>query len=194
VPAITPLISLPLLRVLGQLERKYIIAEGPDGLYLIDQHAAHERIQFEKIRKQRENQKVEVQGFLELATFEVEPRQVSVLSTHQIELSSFGFNIEPFGERTYLVRTIPALLRDKDWMGPLRESLEALTSDWAENLAITVACHSAIRAGQILSDAEMRELVKQLEQVDLPHSCPHGRPTMIQLPYHQIEREFGRVQ
>jgi DNA mismatch repair protein MutL len=194
VPAITPLISLPLLRVLGQLARKYIIAEGPDGLYLIDQHAAHERIQFEKIRKQRENHKVEVQGLLEPATFEVEPRLASVFGAHQIELSSFGFNIEPFGERTYLVRTIPALLGDKNWMDTLRESLGALTGDWAENLAITVACHSAIRGGQILSDAEMRELVKQLEQADLPHSCPHGRPTMIQLPYHQIEREFGRVQ
>ena len=112
-PPITPLISLPLLRVLGQLARKYIVAEGPDGLYLIDQHAAHERIQFEKIRKQRENQKVEVQGLLEPVTFEVEPRQASVLSSHLDELSSFGFNIEPFGESTYLVRTVPALLGDK---------------------------------------------------------------------------------
>ena len=76
----------------------------------------------------------------------------------------------------------------------MRESLDSLTGDWAENLAITLACHSAIRAGQILSDSEMRELVKQLEQTDLPNSCPHGRPTMIQLTIQQLEREFGRVQ
>ncbi len=161
--------------------------------YLIDQHAAHERIQFEKIKNQRDAQKVEVQGLLEPVTFEVEPKQAAVLSSHLGELSDFGFNIEPFGERTYLVRAVPALLRDKDWAAMLRESLDTASGDWTENLAITLACHSAIRAGQVLSDSEMRELVKQLEQTALPNSCPHGRPTMIQLTIQQLEKEFGRT-
>ncbi len=194
VPPITPLISLPLLRVLGQLARKYIVAEGPDGLYLIDQHAAHERIQFEKIKKQRDSQKVDVQGLLEPITFELEPRQVPVLTNHLIELSSFGFSIEPFGERTCLVRRVPALSGVKDWSAALRETLDTASGNWAESLTVTLACHSAIRAGQVLNDAEMRELVKQLEQTGLPHSCPHGRPTIIQLTMKQLEREFGRSQ
>jgi DNA mismatch repair protein MutL len=194
IPAPTPLISLPLLRVLGQLARNYIVAEGENGLFLIDQHAAHERILFEKIKAQRETRKVEVQGLLQPVTFEVEPRQSTILSAHLGELSDLGFTVEAFGDRTFLVRAVPALLRDRDWSGMLRESLETSSGNWSENLAITLACHSAIRAGQILSDAEMREMVKQLEQVALPHSCPHGRPTMIQITIQRLEKEFGRIQ
>jgi DNA mismatch repair protein MutL len=192
-PSPTPLITLPLLRILGQLARNYIVAEGPDGMYLIDQHAAHERIMLEKIRNQRESRKVEVQGLLEPVTFEVEPKQAITMTSHIGELSDYGFDIEAFGNQTYLVRAIPAALRDRDWRVVLRESLETPGSDWAESLEITLACHSAIRAGQILSDSEMRELVKQLEQTALPNSCPHGRPTMIQLTLQRIEKEFGRT-
>jgi DNA mismatch repair protein MutL len=190
--AATPLISLPLLRVLGQLARNYIIAEGPDGLYLIDQHAAHERIMLEKIRRQRAERKVEVQGLLQPATFEVEPKQAPVMNEHLGELAEFGFNVEAFGERTYLVRSVPAVLRDKDWGAMLRELLTNTSGNRTENMINTLACHSAIRAGQVLSDVEMRELVKQLEQTELPNSCPHGRPTMIQITLQKIEREFGR--
>jgi len=192
-PAPVPLISLPLLRVLGQMSRSYIAAEGPDGLYLIDQHAAHERIQFENIRQQRESGKMDVQGLLQPVTFEVDIRQAPVMSSHLDEIVALGFNIEPFGSRTYLVRAVPAMLRDKDWAGMLRESLDNPSSRWSENLAVTLACHSAIRAGQVLSDSEMRELIKQLEKTALPHTCPHGRPTMIQLSMQRIEKEFGRT-
>ncbi len=191
-PAPTPLISLPLLRVLGQLTRNYIVTEGPDGLYLIDQHAAHERIMLEKVRRQHESRKMEVQGLLQPATFEVDPRQAAVLNSHLGILSDFGFTIEPFGERTYLVRAIPAVLRERDWAAMLKESLDTLAADWAENLLNTLACHAAVRAGQVLSDTEMRELIQQLEQTALPNSCPHGRPTMVRITIQQLEREFGR--
>jgi DNA mismatch repair protein MutL len=190
-PAI-PLISLPLLRVLGQLARCYIVAEGPDGLFLIDQHAAHERIIFEKIKGQRDSRNVEVQGLLEAVTFEVAPRQAAVLKAHGTELADFGFNLEAFGNHTFLVRAIPSVLRDRDWSAMLRESLDSLSDNWAENLAVTLACHSAIRAGKVLSDVEMRELVKQLEQTSLPNTCPHGRPTMIQMSLQRLLKEFGR--
>ena len=188
----TPLISLPLLRVLGQLARCYIVAEGPDGLFLIDQHAAHERIIFEKIKGQRDSRNVEVQGLLEAVTFEVAPRQAAVLKAHAAELADFGFNLEAFGNHTFLVRAIPSVLRDRDWSAMLRESLDSLSDNWAENLAVTLACHSAIRAGKVLSDVEMRELVKQLEQTSLPNTCPHGRPTMIQMSLQRLLKEFGR--
>jgi DNA mismatch repair protein MutL len=93
-----------------------------------------------------------------------------------------------------MVRTIPAVLSGRDWPAALRESLESLTSDWSENLLNRLACHSAIRAGQVLSLEEMRELIRQLEKTDLPNSCPHGRPTMIHMTMTQIEKEFGRIQ
>ena len=191
-----PAVSLPALRVLGQLLGNYIIAEGPDGLYLIDQHAAHERILFEKIKRQQSQQDVEVQGLLEPATFEVNPRQDEVLKSHYEQLAEFGFSIEPFGDRTYLVRAVPVMLHDKDWMGMVRELLDSLSGgdkgDRVEKIAISIACHSAVRAGQVSTNDEMRGLLRQLEQVAIPHTCPHGRPTMVHLSSAQMEREFGR--
>jgi DNA mismatch repair protein MutL len=193
----TPAISLPVLRVLGQLDNSYIIAEGPDGLYLIDQHAAHERILFERIERQRSRREIEVQGMLEPMTLEVSPRQEAELRSCYQDLAEFGFSIEPFGDRTFLVRTVPALLSNKDWAAMLRELLDSLSegdkSNWAEDVAESMACHSAVRAGQTLTEAEMRELVRQLEQSATPHTCPHGRPTMIHLSSGQLKKEFGRT-
>jgi DNA mismatch repair protein MutL len=195
--ALTPAMSLPVLRVVGQLDNSYIIAEGPDGLYLIDQHAAHERVLFEKIRRQRSQREVEVQGLLEPVTFEVSPRQEAILKSRYPDLAEFGFTIEPFGDRTFLIRALPALIRDKDWAGTLRELLDWLSlgekGDWVENITRTMACHGAVKARQSLTDAEMRELLRQLERCATPHTCPHGRPTMIHLSSSQLKREFGRT-
>jgi DNA mismatch repair protein MutL len=192
----TPVLSLPALRLLGQLSSTYIVAEGPEGLYLIDQHAAHERIIFEKIQSQSSQREVEVQGLLEPATLEVAPRQDEILKANYEDLAEFGFSIEPFGDRTYLVRAIPALLHRKDWAGALKELLDSLSADskgdWREKLAISIACHGAVRAGKALTDDEMRELLRQLEQVATPNTCPHGRPTMIRLSSGQLEKEFRR--
>ncbi len=191
-----PVFSLPALRLLGQLASSYIVAEGPDGLHLIDQHAAHERILFEKIEHQLSHQETEVQGLLEPVTLEVTPQQDAVLKSHYESLAEFGFSIEPFGNRTYLVRAVPALLHSKDWAEVLRELLDSPSGgnkgNWMEETAISIACHSAVRAGQVLTDDEMRELIRQLEQVAVPNTCPHGRPTMIHLSSGQLEREFGR--
>jgi len=175
----------------------YIIAEGPDGLYLIDQHAAHERILFDKIQQQKAQQEVEVQGLLEPVTFELTPRQDEVLRHHYEDLSQFGFSIEPFGDRTYLARAVPALLYKKDWAGMLTELLDSLSTgditDLTEKIIAQIACHSAVRFGQTLTDAEMRELVRQLEQTALPNTCPHGRPTMVHITREQLQKEFGRA-
>ena len=195
-PSLTPAASLPVLRVLGQLLASYIIAEGPDGLYLIDQHAAHERILFEKIKDQRSRRQIEVQGLLEPATFEVNPKQEEILNLYYEDLAEFGFSIEPFGDRTYLVRAVPAMLYKKNWMGMIRELLDSLSgennSHWAEEVVISMACHSAVRAGQALTDNEMHELILELERTAIPNTCPHGRPTMIHLSSGQLRRQFGR--
>ena len=193
----TPLItSLPVLRVVGQVMNCYIVAEGPDGLYLIDQHAAHERVRYDKILQQRAQRGVEVQGLLEPAAFDLTPRQAEVLKSCRDELAEFGFALEPFGERTYLVRTVPLLAAGDDWAGMLRELLDALAGEarsrWEEEMVASIACHGAVRSGQTLSDEEMRALVRQLEETANPHTCPHGRPTIIHLSKARLEREFGR--
>jgi DNA mismatch repair protein MutL len=189
-------VSLPLLRVVGQVLNCYIVAEGPDGLYIIDQHAAHERIRFEEVQRQRRN-RVEVQGLLEPAAFEVTPRQEQMMKSCLDELEEFGFTLEAFGERTYLVRAVPALVASDNWEAMLRELLEELAGEaksrWEEKIVASIACHGAVRSGQALSIDEMRELVRQLERCTSPHTCPHGRPTIIRLGSGQLEREFGRA-
>ncbi len=192
----TPLVSLPALRVLGQVDSTYIVAEGPDGLYLIDQHAAHERVLYEKFREQQSKQQIEVQGLLEPVPFEVTPQQDEVLRTGYQQLAESGFSIESFGDRTYLVRAIPALLDRKDWAGMVRElldnAIEGKVTDWADGIAITLACHSAVRAGKVLSHEEIRGLIQQLEQSKMSRTCPHGRPTVLHMSSRQLEREFHR--
>jgi len=192
----SPLVSLPTLRVLGQVDSTYIVAEGPDGLYLIDQHAAHERVLYEKFREQQSKQQIDVQGLLEPVPFEVTPQQDEVLRTGYQQLADSGFSIESFGDRTYLVRAIPALLDRKDWSSMVRElldnAIEGKVTDWADGIAITLACHSAVRAGKTLSHEEIRGLIQQLEQSKMPRTCPHGRPTVLYMSSRQLEREFRR--
>ncbi len=189
--------SLPVLRVLGQSMNSYIIAEGPDGIYIIDQHAAHERIMFEKITKQKQQQGVETQGLLEPVSIEVLPVQDEILSKRYHYLEEFGFTVEPFGNRTYLVRAVPSIMYNRDWQAALNELIDKLSekvnANITEHIIATMACHSAIRFGQSLSIEEMRELVRLMEQADLPHACPHGRTTMIHITKKQLEKEFGRM-
>jgi DNA mismatch repair protein MutL len=192
----TPKTTLPALRLLGQIRNSYIVAEGPDGLYLIDQHAAHERILFEKLSREKTLNKLDVQALLTPESFEVTPAQSSVLAAHLDDLAEMGFLLEAFGANTYLARTVPALLTDKNWKAMLLELLETAgkeRSAFMERLMALAACHSAVRFGQTLGEDEMRELLRQLEQVELPNSCPHGRPTLICLTHDQLGKEFKRV-
>jgi DNA mismatch repair protein MutL len=193
-----PTIELPVLRVLGQLSNTYIIAEGPDGLYLVDQHAAHERIRYERILAQWKRQEVEVQGLLSPVTVELNPRQEATLKSNRELLVQFGFSLEPFGSRSYLMRAVPVLIANTNVVEAITTLLDNLAAredpvPWQEKIARTLACHSAIRGGQQLSREEMGELIRQLERAEQPRTCPHGRPTMIHLTSHQIEKEFGRI-
>jgi DNA mismatch repair protein MutL len=193
-----PTLELPVLRVLGQLANTYIIAEGPDGLYLIDQHAAHERILYDRILAQWSQKEVEVQGLLQPITIEFSPREEETLRASKESLAEFGFAIEPFGNRSYLIRAIPALVARANIIEIIGALLDSLASKenlnpWEEKIAQSLACHGAVRAGQQLSNEEMRELIMQLEQTKQPRACPHGRPTMIHLSAHQLEKEFGRI-
>lgn len=188
---------LPMLRVLGQVRQMYIIAEGPDGLYLIDQHAAHERILFEQLQAEQAAMAVSAQTLLEPLPIELPPQQRSLLDTLGEHLAAFGFDITPFGGDTYLVRAIPAAIAATqvpeviaDLLDVAKEGRDASAS--VEHTLTVIVCHSAIRAGQTLALDEARELIHQLEKTAAPYTCPHGRPTMIHLSSAQLERSFSR--
>ena len=190
--------EVPVLRVLGQAASTYIIAEGPDGLYLIDQHAAHERVLFDKILAEWTQRTVEVQALLEPVTVEFSLKQGELLKDRGELLAQFGFTIEPFGDRTYLVRAVPAMLVGKGIAEAVKETLDSLddeadTTKVEGRIARSLACHGAVRAGQLLSQEEMKGLIRQLEKTVSPRTCPHGRPTMIHLSSGRLEREFGRA-
>jgi DNA mismatch repair protein MutL len=196
--AAQPAARLPMLRVVGQIAQSYIVAEGPGGLYLIDQHAAHERIRYEQLLAHEQAATVTSQELLQPQTIELSPQHATLLVGHLSALARHGLEIAPFGGTTFLVRRIPSTLAAGDLNVALIELLNGASEggaslDWDEATRITLACHTAIRAGQTLSHAEMQELVRQLEQCALPHACPHGRPTMVLLSRAQLEREFGRI-
>jgi DNA mismatch repair protein MutL len=193
----TPVEAMVSLRILGQVRNTYLAAEGPDGLYLIDQHAAHERVLFEQVSKGVSGEEAQVQSLLDPMAVELSPSQEDIVQASAGLLEKYGFLLEPFGERTYLLRAVPAVVKDASPSKALLEVLdllayEGLLKEREEALAASIACHTAVRAGMGLSQQEMEELIRQLESCDSPHTCPHGRPTMIHLSSHHLEREFGR--
>ncbi|HLI50347.1 MAG TPA: DNA mismatch repair endonuclease MutL [Thermomicrobiaceae bacterium] len=185
------------LRVLGQVGASYIIAEGPDGMYLIDQHAAHERVLFEKLWTRYEQSTPDAQQMLEPLVVELTPPQLDALEASTEDLTRLGFLIEPFGGGSVAIRAVPAILLRRDPKRVLVQILDEMSQGGRgttrlESLVITTACHSAIRAGQQLSLAEMRELIIQLEGCTAPRACGHGRPTMLHLSQDELERQFER--
>ncbi len=187
---------LPMLRVVGQIAQTYIIAEGPGGMYLIDQHAAHERIRYEEIRTQKQGS-LAAQDLLQPLPIDVAPQQAALLEEHLDDLVSLGFVVEPFGGSTFLVRRVPVEMIGESVTEALAEMLDPDAADsswsWDDRAQITLACHTAIRAGQTLSMQEMQELVRKLEACEVPHTCPHGRPTLLHFSSAQLEKQFGRI-
>jgi len=194
-----PVGNLPLLRAVGQIGATYLVAEGPDGLYLVDQHAAHERILFEAFMQAFEQGQVEVQSLLEplVVTF---PLEQSELIDQQFEvLLRIGLDVEPFGQRTYRLRAIPAMFVSADPEKILRSVVEdfeedetPLAKETEAKLAARACKRAAIKAGQVLSMQEQQKLLRDLEGCRVPRTCPHGRPTMIHLSVEALERQFGR--
>jgi len=189
--------GVPVLRVLGQVGGNYIVAEGPDGMYLIDQHAAHERVMYEKILGQLQGRESVRQPLLDPLVVELTPEEMGAWEKSQAELGEIGFEIEAFAVQAVLVRAVPALVQRVDIAERLRLILQELASggtgaSWLDAVAISTACHTSIRAGQALSVPEMRELVAQLEQTTHPRACGHGRPTMLHMSRGDLEKQFER--
>ncbi|MCL4247626.1 MAG: DNA mismatch repair endonuclease MutL [Anaerolineae bacterium] len=192
--------TLPLLRVIGQVAASYIVAEGPAGLYLVDQHAAHERILYEQFMDEHARQGMIAQFALAAQTLHVSPDEARLLEDNLESLQAFGFEIEPFGPNAFVVRSVPAMLADRDPATVIGGILEDLyqgnkpgQARIEDKIVIRVCKQAAVKAGQILSLEQMQGLIRQLERCDSPLTCPHGRPTMIHMSSDQLEREFGRT-
>lgn len=192
-------VRMPLLRLIGQIGASYLVAEGPDGLYLVDQHAAHERVLFEKLMLQRDKRNIPSQSLLEPVSVTLPPAQVALLEGQLELLNGFGFQVEPFGPNIFQVRAMPALFSGSDAASALRSLVEdfeedetPLQEELEARLAARVCKRMAVKAGQALSGEEQRALLADLENCDSPRTCPHGRPTMIHLSVDMLERQFGR--
>ena len=189
---------IPLLRLVGQIGAAYLVTEGPDGLYLIDQHAAHERVLYEKFAKLKLEERPR-QQLLDPLSIQF-PNATFQLLFPQIELLiRMGFEIEEFGENTIRVKSIPALFSNVDPLSLIKTCVEdfeedenPLGNELEKKIIARICKRSAVKSGQILSHEEQLQLVSDLERCETPRSCPHGRPTMIHLSVDLLERQFGR--
>ena len=193
------IVNLPLLRLIGQIGQTYLVAEGPDGLYLIDQHAAHERVLFEKLMAQHDQKKIPSQTLLTPTVVQLPPQSAQLLLTQLPILQHFGFEVEEFGGNSFQVRAVPALFAGAEPASALRALVEdfeedetPLQSEVEAKIAGRVCKRLAVKAGQTLSPDEQRALLNDLEACASPRTCPHGRPTMIHLSVDMLERQFGR--
>jgi DNA mismatch repair protein MutL len=193
-------IDFPLGVARGQVAKTYIVAEAEDGLVLVDQHAAHERLVLERMRRAMANGGVASQALLLPEVVELEEPACDRLESRAEELAAFGLELERFGPRAMLVRSTPAALGQGDVHGLVQDLADELASfdealslrEKLDHVAATMACHGSVRAGRILSVAEMNALLREMEVT--PHSgqCNHGRPTWVKLAHGDIEKLFGR--
>lgn len=192
--------TLPILRVVGQVAATYIVAEGPAGLYLIDQHAAHERILYEQFLEEHDRKGLIAQYTLAAQTIQVSAEEERLLEEHLEILADIGLMIEPFGPGVFVVRSVPAMLADADITETLALIIDDLETgrqpgrEAVEAIIVRRVCkQAAIKAGQILNFDQMQTLIRQLERCKSPLTCPHGRPTLIHISADQLAREFGRI-
>ena len=189
------------LRVIGQLHNTYILCESVDGLVLIDQHAAHERILFEQLKKRSAASTMAAQKLIVPETIDFGYREAQILEKLIPDLKKLGLEIEPFGGNTFVVKAVPALLADRDIKPLVIEIVEKMAQigfapglDKAiDECLLLMACHGAVRAKQQLSDQQIKVLLNQLDECDNPSNCPHGRPTWIRWSFKTLEKSFKRI-
>ncbi len=189
------------LRVIGQFRDMYILCESGDGLILIDQHAAHERILFEQLKNRFKDARKTSQKLLIPETIDLGYREAKILERLMPNLNELGLEIAPFGGDTFVVKAVPMLLKNKEIKPLVIEMVEKTVQIGFSSGMETVldqcleimACHGAIRANQRLSDKEIRELLSQLDKCDQPSNCPHGRPTWIRWRFKDLEKLFKRI-
>jgi DNA mismatch repair protein MutL len=199
-PAVEPVASYPLGVARGQVAATYIVAEAEDGLVIVDQHAAHERLVLERMRAAREGGAVSRQALLIPEVVELDEPDCDRLEAAAQELAGMGLDLERFGPAAILVRSLPAALGKTDaaaLLGDLAAEIAELGGpmslrDKLDHVAATIACHGSVRAGRVLSVAEMNALLREMEVTPRSGQCNHGRPTWVKLGHSEIEKLFGR--
>jgi DNA mismatch repair protein MutL len=193
------------LKPLGQLRESFILAAGDDGLWIIDQHVAHERVLFEKILRDRQVEKVQRQRLLMPLLVELKPEQMVVFARIAEELETNGFEVEPFGPQTLAVKAAPVGLEGAELERTLGEVIEQSAADSDEphpneslnrlrsRIAASIACHSAIKVNTALDQKRIEWLLLELAKTDHPTSCPHGRPIALLYSWKEILRAFHRL-
>jgi DNA mismatch repair protein MutL len=187
-------------KILGVLGKLYVLMENSSGLVLVDQHAAHERILFEEMLQRMEAQGVPTQRLLLPLTLQVSPRDGDWISHHLDVLNRAGIGLEPFGAGTFKIDALPTFLRGIEPSQLIREIIDDLreTSSQTsklrlgEDMIAKTVCRHAVKANDLLREPELVRLIQDLLACDLPYCCPHGRPTMIQISYSELEKKFGR--
>lgn len=197
-----PLLAVP-LRLVGVIGRLYVVLESDRGLVLLDQHAAHERILFEQMLERLErNEQAPSQRLLLPETIELSPRDANFLRGQLTELTRLGVGLSEFGERTFLLDALPPFVKVKDarqFTLDLVDELKAAGQDvnsarLGEHVVAKTVCRHAVKANDPLAGKELENLVEDLRRCAMPYTCPHGRPTLIEMNYRELERKFGRTQ
>ncbi|EFK11351.1 DNA mismatch repair protein, C-terminal domain protein [delta proteobacterium NaphS2] len=199
-PIKAPSMDFKAPEIIGQLGNMYILCQMDDGLLLVDQHAAHERIVYETLQKSLRSANIEIQNLLLPYEMEFSLKEKGVLLEKGHVLAQLGIELDHFGGNTFLLRSVPALLKDVNWQMLISEFISKLDEGVPlEGVHLTdeaikiMACHGAIRAGQHLTPTEMSDLVRQLSEMDLPTNCPHGRPIFKSFTYFELSKMFKRI-
>jgi len=187
-------------QIIGVLNKLYVLMENQEGLVLVDQHAAHERILFEELRRRMEEQGVPSQRLLLAQTFELAPRDAEWVERNAATLQKMGIGIEPFGQNAFKIDSLPTFLDVADPVTFMRKVIDGLKSAsngssamrLGEEMIAKTVCRHAVKANDPLRYLEVEKLITDLLQCDLPYCCPHGRPTMIQISHTELEKKFGR--
>ncbi|MBU3174823.1 DNA mismatch repair endonuclease MutL [Clostridium estertheticum] len=193
--------KFPELRIIGQFNKTYIIGEAYNELYLIDQHAAHEKVLFEKYKKEIKNAQVVSQILLVPTVIELSVDDYAYYSENVVVFNNTGFNIIEFGENTISIKEVPIILGKPDIKNLFNEILDNLknmgsgeTIQIKYNRIASLACKAAVKGNNLLSDLEMNKLITDLRYIDEPFTCPHGRPTIIKITLNELEKKFKRIQ
>ncbi|VEN75196.1 DNA mismatch repair protein MutL [Candidatus Desulfarcum epimagneticum] len=189
------------MRIIGRLKNAYILCESPEGLAIIDPHAAHERVIFEKLKKSMAENRPDVQNLLIPETIETGYREAGLLKEMIPDLAAMGFEVEPFGGNTFAVKSVPAMAVNRDIKRLIADMIEKMAEigfapgveKALDECMAVIACHSAVRSGRRLPMEEMKNLLKEMDECDHPSHCPHGRPSWIQWPVKTIEKSFKRI-
>lgn len=189
-----------IINIMGQIKNTYIIAEGRDGLFIIDQHNAHERILFNNLYQKYKEQKIRSQSLLLPVTIEISLEEIEIVKKHLEELKKLGIEIESFGGNSFIVKEVPIIMKKRSNKKIIRELIDNLltggdTKNQAEmikTIILYMSCRGAIKAGKILAEKEMQQLVIDLFNSSNPYRCPHGRPIIIHLSYEDIDKGMGR--